>query len=114
MQDKTLTLRAAFSRDQAQKVYVTNLLQEDSDLVWKIIGEQNGHLYICGYVCDAFFYLFPNSFEFFLRDAKNMANDVRNILLNIVKIKGNMTETEAQQYLKKMDAQKRYSADVWS
>lgn len=43
-----------------------------------------------------------------------MANDVRNILLNIVKTKGNMTETDAQQYLKKMDAQKRYSADVWS
>ena len=43
-----------------------------------------------------------------------MATDVRNILLNIVKVKGNFTDAEAQQYLKKMDAQKRYSADVWS
>lgn len=47
-------------------------------------------------------------------DAKNMATDVRNILLNIIKTKGNMTENDALQYLKKMEAQKRYSADVWS
>lgn len=43
-----------------------------------------------------------------------MATDVRNILLNIVKTKGNMNDAEAQQYVKKMEAQKRYSADVWS
>jgi len=43
-----------------------------------------------------------------------MANDVRNILLNIIKVKGDMTESAAQQYIKKMEAQKRYSADVWS
>lgn len=46
--DKTLTLRAAFSRDQAHKIYVTHLLQEDSDLIWKTIGENKGHVYICG------------------------------------------------------------------
>ncbi|XP_037026128.1 NADPH--cytochrome P450 reductase isoform X2 [Bradysia coprophila] len=91
----TLNLRVAFSRDQAHKVYVTNLLQDDADLVWQIVGEKNGHVYICG-------------------DAKNMATDVRNILMNIIKTKGNMSDSDAQQYLKKMDAQKRYSADVWS
>ncbi|KAG4065484.1 hypothetical protein HA402_009045 [Bradysia odoriphaga] len=91
----TLNLRVAFSRDQAHKVYVTNLLQDDADLVWQIVGEKNGHVYICG-------------------DAKNMATDVRNILMNIIKTKGNMSDNDAQQYLKKMDAQKRYSADVWS
>lgn len=48
------------------------------------------------------------------RDAKNMATDVRNILLNIIKTKGNMSDSEAQQYIKKMETQKRYSADVWS
>lgn len=50
----------------------------------------------------------------FCSDAKNMATDVRNILLNILKTKGNMDDTSALQYLKKMEAQKRYSADVWS
>lgn len=50
----------------------------------------------------------------FFRDAKSMATDVRNILTNIIKTKGNMSENEAQQFIKKMETQKRYSADVWS
>uniref|UniRef100_A0A1B0DP66 NADPH--cytochrome P450 reductase n=2 Tax=Phlebotomus papatasi TaxID=29031 RepID=A0A1B0DP66_PHLPP len=91
----SLQLRLAFSREQENKVYVTHLLQEDSDKVWDVIGEKKGHVYICG-------------------DAKNMASDVRNILLNVIQTKGGLTESEAQQYLKKMEAQKRYSADVWS
>ncbi|XP_063707533.1 NADPH--cytochrome P450 reductase [Culicoides brevitarsis] len=91
----TLTLKLAFSRDQEKKVYVTHLLEQDADLVWNVIGENKGHIYICG-------------------DAKNMATDVRNILLNIIKTKGDMTEKDAVQYIKKMEAQKRYSADVWS
>lgn len=51
---------------------------------------------------------------FFSSDAKNMAVDVRNILTKILSTKGNMSEADAVQYLKKMEAQKRYSADVWS
>lgn len=47
-------------------------------------------------------------------DAKNMAVDVRNILVKILSTKGNMSEADAVQYIKKMEAQKRYSADVWS
>ncbi|XP_055598762.1 NADPH--cytochrome P450 reductase [Uranotaenia lowii] len=90
-----IELRVAFSRDQAQKVYVTHLLEEDQNLLWSVIGENKGHFYICG-------------------DAKNMATDVRNILLKLLQSKGNMSESEAQQYIKKMEAQKRYSADVWS
>lgn len=46
--DGTLTLRTAFSRDQPEKRYVTHLLAEDALKVWQIIGEKNGHLYICG------------------------------------------------------------------
>jgi hypothetical protein len=40
----------AFSRDQEKKVYVTHLLEQDSDLIWEVIGEKKGHFYICGYV----------------------------------------------------------------
>lgn len=90
-----INLRTAFSRDQPQKVYVTHLLEEDMDLIWDVIGVNKGHFYICG-------------------DAKNMATDVRNILLKVLQTKGNMSESEATQYVKKMEAQKRYSADVWS
>ncbi|KAH8334616.1 NADPH--cytochrome P450 reductase [Drosophila kikkawai] len=91
----TLNLKAAFSRDQAKKIYVQHLLEQDADLIWKVIGENKGHFYICG-------------------DAKNMAVDVRNILVKILSTKGAMSEADAVQYIKKMEAQKRYSADVWS
>lgn len=43
-----------------------------------------------------------------------MARDVHNIVLKVVQEKGAMTETQAAAYVKKMEAQKRYSADVWS
>lgn len=41
-------LNVAFSRDQAQKVYVTHLLENSLDQLWDIIGNRNGHFYICG------------------------------------------------------------------
>lgn len=95
-QDGTLTkLYLAFSRDQAHKVYVTHLLEQTKEEIWKIIGEQNGHIYVCG-------------------DARNMAKDVHNILLEVVQEYGKKTHTEAEAYIKKMESQRRYSADVWS
>lgn len=42
-----LTLNVAFSREQAQKVYVTHLVEKDADTIWNIF-ENGGHLYICG------------------------------------------------------------------
>lgn len=47
VQNGTLKLRVAFSRDQAEKIYVTNLLKEDTDLLWDVI-DNKGHVYICG------------------------------------------------------------------
>ncbi|KAK0083960.1 hypothetical protein PV325_007857 [Microctonus aethiopoides] len=91
----TLILHTAFSREQDTKVYVTHLLEKNKDEIWDVIGAKNGHIYICG-------------------DARNMARDVHNILLKVVQEKGNMTEMEAADYIKKMDSQKRYSTDVWS
>lgn len=44
----SLKLHAAFSRDQAQKQYVTHLLEKNADELWNVIGENSGHLYICG------------------------------------------------------------------
>ncbi|VEN47886.1 unnamed protein product [Callosobruchus maculatus] len=90
-----LKMYCAFSRDQPQKVYVSHLLEQQADEVWRLIGEHSAHLYICG-------------------DAKTMATDVRNVILKIFQEKGKMTEPEAQAYLKKMETQKRFSADVWS
>lgn len=54
VQNGTLNIRTAFSRDQAEKIYVTNLLRDDTDLVWNVI-ENKGHVYICGYVFENLF-----------------------------------------------------------
>lgn len=91
----SLILHTAFSREQKHKVYVTHLLEKNKDELWRVIGEQNGHIYVCG-------------------DARNMARDVHNILLKVVMEQGKMSELDAANYIKKMDSQKRYSSDVWS
>ncbi|XP_018364415.1 PREDICTED: NADPH--cytochrome P450 reductase [Trachymyrmex cornetzi] len=95
VKDGTLTLHTAFSREQLHKVYVTHLLEKNKEEIWRVIGEQNGHIYVCG-------------------DARNMARDVHNILLKVVMERGNMSELDAANYIKKMESQKRYSSDVWS
>ena len=63
--------------------------------LWFLIGQKGAHVYVCG-------------------DAKMMAKDVRNIVLEVVKNGGEMTVEDAEKYVKKMEQQKRYSADVWS
>jgi len=92
--DGLLTLFTAFSRDQEQKRYVTHCLRESGEQVWELL-EQGGHLYVCG-------------------DAKMMAKDVRNIIVEICKSNGSLSDQDAENYVKKLESQKRYSADVWS
>lgn len=92
----TLTkLYVAFSRDQAEKVYVTHLLKQNQEEIWDVIGKRNGHLYICG-------------------DARSMAKDVRDIVIEVIEKFGEKSKSDAEAFLKKMELQKRYSADVWS
>jgi len=93
-QEGLLTLHTAFSRDQAEKRYVTHCLAEQAEEVWKLL-DQGAHLYVCG-------------------DAKMMAKDVRNIIDSVCREQGGMSETESEAFLKKLESQKRYSADVWS
>ncbi|GFR11768.1 NADPH--cytochrome P450 reductase [Trichonephila clavata] len=96
VEDRTLTkLHLAFSRDQPDKVYVTHLLHQNKEEIWKVIGESNGHIYVCG-------------------DARNMAKDVHNIILEIIQEYGQKSKNDAEAYIKRMESQRRYSADVWS
>lgn len=95
-QDGTLTqLRIAFSRDQAEKIYVTHLLEQNRDETWDIIGKRNGYIYVCG-------------------EARSMAKNVLQIFKKIVMENLETDEKGADAYLKKMEHDKRYKADVWS
>lgn len=51
---------------------------------------------------------------FFYSDARNMAKDVHNIILDVIQELGQKSKSEAEAYIKKMESQRRYSADVWS
>ncbi|CAJ0940531.1 unnamed protein product [Ranitomeya imitator] len=94
--DDVLTqLNVAFSRDQNEKVYVQHLLKKNKENVWKLISEENAHIYVCG-------------------DARNMARDVQNTFYDIVEEYGKMDHSQAVDYIKKLMTKGRYSQDVWS
>lgn len=83
----------AFSRDQAQKVYVQDRLKENGKEVFEWL-EQGAHFYICG-------------------DALRMAKDVETTLLALVAEHGNKTEAEAKEYVTNLRKSKRYQKDVY-
>lgn len=83
----------AFSRDQAEKVYVQDRLREQGEEVFAWL-EQGAHFYICG-------------------DANHMAKDVHQVLLEIISTYGNKNEEQAEQYLKDLRNANRYQKDVY-
>jgi sulfite reductase (NADPH) flavoprotein alpha-component len=83
----------AFSRDQAEKVYVQDRLKEQAAEVFAWL-ERGAHLYICG-------------------DANRMAKDVHQTLLEIIAEQGNLNAEQAEDYLKSLRSNKRYQKDVY-
>ncbi len=83
----------AFSRDQAEKIYVQDRIRENGAEVFQWL-QDGAHLYICG-------------------DANRMAKDVHAALLNVVKTHGNMDGEAAEAYLSDLRDAKRYQKDVY-
>ncbi len=83
----------AFSRDQAEKIYVQDRLKEQAVEVFAWL-ERGAHIYICG-------------------DANRMAKDVHQALHTIISEQGNLTEEQAEDYLKSLRSNKRYQKDVY-
>ena len=83
----------AFSRDQAEKVYVQDRLKEQASEVFAWL-ERGAHLYICG-------------------DANRMAKDVHQTLVDIIAEHGKLTVEQAEDYLKSLRSNKRYQKDVY-
>jgi len=86
-------LDVAFSRDQAQKVYVQDKLTAKGAEVWSWL-QQGAHLYICG-------------------DGNRMAKDVHQALLNIAQTHGGLSADAAADYFEELRAAKRYQKDVY-
>jgi len=86
-------MNVAFSRDQAEKVYVQDRLKEQASDVFAWL-ERGAHLYICG-------------------DANRMAKDVHNTLIDIISEQGKLSTEQAEDYLKDLRSNKRYQKDVY-
>ena len=88
-------LDTAFSRDQAHKIYVQNRLLENSAELWKWLQE-GAYFYVCG-------------------DAKRMARDVHQALIDIAQKEGSLTPEAAKEYIEVTltKTEKRYLKDVY-
>jgi sulfite reductase (NADPH) flavoprotein alpha-component len=86
-------LDTAFSRDQAEKVYVQNRMIEHGALVWGWLQE-GAHFYVCG-------------------DGNRMAKDVDAALKQIAQSHGNLSAEDATAFFAKMAQDKRYVRDVY-
>ena len=83
----------AFSRDQAEKVYVQNRITENAEAVFEWL-ESGASIYVCG-------------------DRNHMAKDVHNAFVNVLVEQGQKTAEEAEEYLQDLVSQRRYQRDVY-
>jgi len=88
-----IRLDLAFSRDQAEKVYVQHKMLEQKKSLWNWIS-QGSYLYVCG-------------------DAEKMAKDVDAALQQIAQEEGSMNEEGARKFIKALRLEKRYLLDVY-
>ena len=86
-------LDLAFSRDQADKVYVQHRLREHGRALFDWL-QGGAHLYVCG-------------------DASRMARDVHAALRDVVATHGGLDADAADDYLNALQAQGRYARDVY-
>ena len=83
----------AFSRDQAEKIYVQDKLRKNSKDIFEWL-EAGAHFYVCG-------------------DANRMAKDVHQALVDIIKENTGKNDEDAEQYLKDLRSANRYQKDVY-
>jgi sulfite reductase (NADPH) flavoprotein alpha-component len=86
-------LDLAFSRDQAERIYVQQRLRENAADVFAWL-EKGAHLYICGAIA--------------------MGKDVHQALLEIVSEQGGKSKEDASEYLSELQQAGRYAKDVYS
>ena len=86
-------LDLAFSRDQADKIYVQDRMREQGAELWRWLQE-GAHLYVCG-------------------DASRMAKDVDRALRDIAVAHGGLSAEASDALIRKLGADKRYVRDVY-
>ncbi|WP_087019034.1 assimilatory sulfite reductase (NADPH) flavoprotein subunit [Thaumasiovibrio subtropicus] len=86
-------LDVAFSRDQAEKVYVQHRILEQAEQVWNWL-QDGAYVYVCG-------------------DATRMAKDVHDALVTVIEQQGGKSREDAETFLNDLRKAKRYQKDVY-
>ncbi len=92
-QQQKLKLDLAFSRDQAEKIYVQHRMEENGLELWNWL-DRGAYLYVCG-------------------DADPMAKQVEQTLLQIFETHGKLSSEESKLFLKTLRKEKRFLSDVY-
>ena len=87
-------LLTAFSRDSASKVYVQHRIKQHGAEIWDLL-QRGAVIYVAG-------------------SADKMPADVEKAFKVVVEEHGGMTSAEAERYLKRLEATKRYQVECWS
>lgn len=82
----------AWSRDQAEKIYVQHRLKQKAREVFEWIDD-GAHIYLCG--------------------GKKMGKDVQDTILSIIQDIKNISNDQAKEYLKNIKRQHRYHEDLY-
>ncbi|KJX89713.1 sulfite reductase (NADPH) flavoprotein alpha-component [Agrobacterium tumefaciens] len=92
--DGVLTrLDLAFSRDQAEKIYVQTRMRQNGKALYQWL-EEGGYFYVCG-------------------DATRMAKDVDDALHSIISDEAGISAEAASDYVNRLKREKRYLRDVY-
>jgi sulfite reductase alpha subunit-like flavoprotein len=86
-------LSLAFSRDQADKIYVQHRIRQQGAELWRWL-QDGAQIYVCG-------------------DATHMAKDVDHALRDVLVAQGGLSEEKAVEHLRQLAEQKRYVRDVY-
>lgn len=89
-----LEVFAAFSRDQRQKVYVQDLVRQQSRKVYDAIVNKSGIIYICG-------------------SSGKMPQAVREALIEGFQEHGELSREDAEAYLVALEKSGRYRQETW-
>jgi len=84
----------ALSREQKEKIYVTHRLQQEKQLVYDLIHEKSGNVYLCG----------PGG---------NVPPQVRQGVVDAIRDCGGHTQEYAEKYVETMQINGRYNVEAW-
>lgn len=85
----------AFSRDQGQKIYVQQMIAQQSALIFPLLTQKRAHIFVCG-------------------SSGNMPRDVRLAFISTLEKEGPMDTKAATSLVQTMERTGRYNTETWS